>query len=56
MQEASVYDPSVTHDSAEDLRQVIEQQERDADRLENVRACCDGKFQESEGLDKYPFD
>lgn len=43
MQEASVYDPSVTHDSAEDLRQVIEQQERDADRLENVRACCDGK-------------
>ncbi|OCL03644.1 hypothetical protein AOQ84DRAFT_400546 [Glonium stellatum] len=43
MQEASVYDPSVVHDSAEDLRQVIEQQERDADRLENVRACCDGK-------------
>ncbi|CRG87181.1 Anucleate primary sterigmata protein A [Talaromyces islandicus] len=31
------------HDSAEDLRQVIERQEREADRLENVRACCDGK-------------
>ncbi|PGH34040.1 hypothetical protein GX50_03096 [[Emmonsia] crescens] len=30
-------------DSAEDLRQVIEQQEMEADRLENVRACCDGK-------------
>ncbi|OJD18194.1 hypothetical protein AJ78_01752 [Emergomyces pasteurianus Ep9510] len=30
-------------DSAEDLRQVIEKQEREADRLENVRACCDGK-------------
>ena len=36
---------SVTaHDSAEDLRAVIEAQEREADRLENVRACCDGKF------------
>lgn len=33
-----------THDSAEDLRQVIEQQERGADQLENVRACCDGEF------------
>ena len=31
------------NDSAEDLRKVIEQQERDADRLENVRACCDGE-------------
>lgn len=31
------------HDSAEDLRQVIEQQERGADQLENVRACCDGR-------------
>ncbi|KAK2804706.1 hypothetical protein FQN50_006546 [Emmonsiellopsis sp. PD_5] len=30
-------------DSAEDLRQVIERQEMEADRLENVRACCDGK-------------
>lgn len=32
------------HDSAEDLRQVIEQQERRADQLENVRACCDGEL------------
>ncbi|KAK8214397.1 anucleate primary sterigmata protein A [Phyllosticta capitalensis] len=39
----SIYDASVIQDSAEDLRQVIEAQERDADRLENVRACCDGK-------------
>ncbi|KAI9706739.1 MAG: hypothetical protein M1820_004709 [Bogoriella megaspora] len=31
------------NDSAEDLRQVIAQQERQSDRLENVRACCDGK-------------
>ncbi len=31
------------HDSAEDLRQVIEKQEKDGDRLENVRACCDGE-------------
>lgn len=29
-------------DSAEDTRTVIEQQERDAENLENVRACCDG--------------
>ena len=32
------------HDSAEDLRHVIEQQEKRADQLENVRACCDGEF------------
>jgi Meiotic cell cortex C-terminal pleckstrin homology len=42
--EGSIYDSSVAdHDSAEDLRQAIERQEREADRLENVRACCDGK-------------
>lgn len=35
---------NMAHDSAEDLRQVIEQQEREADQLENVRACCDGLF------------
>lgn len=35
---------NMAHDSAEDLRQVIEQQEREADQLENVRACCDGSF------------
>ncbi|KAJ4298457.1 hypothetical protein N0V88_003487 [Collariella sp. IMI 366227] len=29
-------------DSAEDVRQMIERQDREADRLENVRACCDG--------------
>jgi hypothetical protein len=32
------------NDSAEDLRAIIEQQDRESDRLENVRACCDGKF------------
>jgi hypothetical protein len=32
------------NDSAEDLRAMIEQQDRESDRLENVRACCDGKF------------
>ncbi|EEH33897.2 anucleate primary sterigmata protein A [Paracoccidioides lutzii Pb01] len=30
-------------DSTENLRQLIEQQEMEADLLENVRACCDGK-------------
>lgn len=40
---AQIYDASVVVESAEDLRAVIEQQERDADRLENVRACCDGE-------------
>lgn len=35
---------NMAHDSAEDLRQVIEQQEREADQLENVRACCDGSL------------
>lgn len=41
-----IYDASVLQDSAEELRQVIEQQEREADRLENVRACCDGESSE----------
>jgi len=42
---AAIYDASVVGgDSAEDLRAVIEKQEREAGvRLENVRACCDGK-------------
>ncbi|KAK6424708.1 hypothetical protein LTR81_002739 [Elasticomyces elasticus] len=40
---SDIYDASVISDSAEDLRTVIERQEKDADRLENVRACCDGK-------------
>lgn len=39
----SFYEASEVHDSAEDLREIIERQDRDADRLENVRACCDGK-------------
>ena len=30
--------------SAEDLRQMTERQDSEADRLENVRACCDGEF------------
>lgn len=37
------YAVSDVHDSAEDLREMIERQDREADRLENVRACCDGK-------------
>lgn len=38
---AAIYDASIA-DSSEDLRAVIERQERDSGRLENVRACCDG--------------
>ena len=40
----SVYNDNAAHDSAEDLRQVIERQDQEADRLENVRACCDGEY------------
>ncbi|KAH7018208.1 uncharacterized protein B0I36DRAFT_253471 [Microdochium trichocladiopsis] len=39
----AIYEASEVHDSAEDLRQIIEQQDRESDKLENVRACCDGK-------------
>jgi hypothetical protein len=39
----SIYEASEVHDSAEDLREMIERQDRESDRLENVRACCDGK-------------
>ena len=39
----SIYEASEVHDSAEDLREVIEKQDRESDKLENVRACCDGK-------------
>ena len=39
-----IYEASEVHDSAEDLREIIEKQDRESDRLENVRACCDGKF------------
>jgi len=38
-----IFEASEAQDSAEDLRQIIEQQDRESDRLENVRACCDGK-------------
>ncbi|KAI0871310.1 hypothetical protein GGS24DRAFT_67295 [Hypoxylon argillaceum] len=41
--DSAIYEASEVPDSAEDLRQIIEQQERESDRLENVRACCDGK-------------
>ena len=37
-----VYEADEVPDSAEDVRQMIERQDREADRLENVRACCDG--------------
>ncbi|KAM0325110.1 hypothetical protein ACHAQA_007649 [Verticillium albo-atrum] len=37
----SIYEASEVHDSAEDVREMIERQDREADRLENVRACCD---------------
>lgn len=42
-QEGAIYEASEVPDSAEDLRQIIEEQDRASDRLENVRACCDGK-------------
>jgi Meiotic cell cortex C-terminal pleckstrin homology len=45
-QPGSIYDASIVsdnrHDSAEALRQDLLKQERESDRLENVRACCDG--------------
>ncbi|KAI0397638.1 hypothetical protein F5Y17DRAFT_464524 [Xylariaceae sp. FL0594] len=41
--DGAIYEASEVPDSAEDLRQIIEQQDRESDRLENVRACCDGK-------------
>lgn len=40
----SIYEASEVHDSAEDLRELIEKQDRESDKLEDVRACCDGKF------------
>ncbi|PKS09345.1 hypothetical protein jhhlp_003959 [Lomentospora prolificans] len=38
-----LYERNEVHDSAEDLRAYFERQDRESDRLENVRACCDGK-------------
>jgi hypothetical protein len=40
----SIYEASEVHDSAEDLREMIEKQDRESDKLEDVRACCDGKY------------
>lgn len=40
----SIYEASEVHDSAEDVRAMIEKQDRESDRLENVRACCDGEL------------
>lgn len=39
----SIYSNNDVHDSAEELRIMYERQDREADRLDNVRACCDGK-------------
>ena len=45
--QGSIYNASIVsdggRDSAEELRKELLKQEREADRLENVRACCDGK-------------
>ncbi len=43
-QDSSIYEASEVNDSAEDLRALYEAQDRASDRLENVRACCDGRF------------
>jgi hypothetical protein len=40
----SYHEGHTVGESAEDIRTQLEQQERHADMLENVRACCDGKF------------
>ncbi|KAI1372456.1 hypothetical protein F4677DRAFT_263469 [Hypoxylon crocopeplum] len=42
-QDSAIYEASEVPDSAEDLRRIIEEQDQASDRLENVRACCDGK-------------
>lgn len=42
--DSAIYETSEVPDSAEDLRQIIEQQDKESDKLENVRACCDGKL------------
>lgn len=41
--QTSLYDNDEVHDSAEDLREMYERQDREADRLDNVRACCEGE-------------
>ncbi|ERS98229.1 nuclear migration protein [Sporothrix schenckii 1099-18] len=42
-QGSGIYEASDMNDSAEELRAMYEAQDRASDRLENVRACCDGK-------------
>ncbi|KAL1896378.1 hypothetical protein Sste5346_004763 [Sporothrix stenoceras] len=42
-QGSGIYEASEMNDSAEELRAMYEAQDRASDRLENVRACCDGK-------------
>lgn len=44
LRESMDSESEASHDSAEDLRRVMQKQEQGADRVENVRACCDGKF------------
>jgi len=39
-----MYDASEANDSMENVRLDQERRERDADQMENVRACCDGEF------------
>lgn len=39
----SIYNANMVNDSAEDLRQVLEREEQESDKVENVRACCDGR-------------
>jgi len=39
-----MYDASEANDSMENVRLDQERRERDADQMENVRACCDGGF------------
>lgn len=41
--QTSLYGNDEVHDSAEDLRQMYEKQDRESDRLDNVRACCEGR-------------
>ena len=45
---SEIYEASEVHDSAEDLRKMYEQQDRESDRLENVRACCDGTLNDNQ--------
>lgn len=40
----SLYSNNDVHDSAEDLREEYERQDRESDRLDNVRSCCEGKL------------